>query len=97
MSANEDCRNGNCPYQVPATDEEIEAMAWVLRTLHRICDRGKPNADKATLAIRLLHKTGDHMRMLVERAHELEDVLHAAGLCELDASKIERLVPGELN
>lgn len=97
MSSADDCRKGNCPYQMPATDEEIEAMAWVVKTLRLICDRKKPNADKAVLALRLLHKTGDHMRMIVDRIHEVEDVLHAAGLREIDASAMERLAPGELN
>jgi hypothetical protein len=86
-----------CPYAFPCSDDEVHAMRWLINTLTMICEHKRPNADKAATALKVVERLGNHRRKLHERVHELEDVMHVAGLHEMDPSEIERFTSGELN
>ena len=82
-----------CPYCIHATDAEVDAMVWLIKTLKMICEHARPNADKAETARLFFERWGSHMSTLHERVHELENVLHSIGMEEIDPSQIEALAP----
>lgn len=92
-----ECEQGRCPYGMVLTPDESSAAQWLMKTLRSMTDKKGPNAGKAETMLGLLRRTGDHMQMLSDRIHEVEDVLESVGMHEIDISEIERLAPGELN
>jgi hypothetical protein len=72
-----------CEYSINPSDEEIEATAWLMKTLDLICKHRRPNADKAKVMRELLHRIGHHQIALHEKIHELEGVLHSKGYFEV--------------
>lgn len=62
-----------CPWDFGPTQEELEAIRWLLNTLEMICERKRPNADKAALVRGLLGRWGDYATAMHRRIHELEE------------------------
>lgn len=61
-----------CEYDFWVSDEELDAVRWLLGTLDKMCQRKGPNALKADLMRKMLSRTTDHVRMLHHTVHELE-------------------------
>jgi hypothetical protein len=75
MPDREDISDDECEYSMPISDAEIEAGVWLIDTLEAICKRKRPNAHKAAIVRKFLHRQAEHMAELHHRVHELEEEL----------------------
>ena len=62
-----------CDYAPSVTQEEFDALEWLLDTLAKVHDKGGPNAKKSLLAGRAVIEVMRHAQRLHHHLHELED------------------------